>query len=86
MAIVTLVVHEFTLGDIDDPAIYAAAPLWDWQQSEVGKWVMEHAVEIPQWGQSNDYRTYSYRFRVTAKFKEQDATFFKLKYDNSKAS
>jgi len=86
MAIVTLVVHEFTLGDVDDPEIYAAAPLWEWQQSDAGKWVMNNAVEVPQWGNCTDYQTYSYRFRVTAKFKEQDATFFKLKYDNSKAS
>lgn len=86
MAIVTLVVHEFSVGDVDDPDLYAAQPLWEWQQSESGKWVMEHAVETPQWGRLNDYHTYQLRYRVTAKLREQDATFFKLKYDNTNGS
>jgi hypothetical protein len=77
---VTLTVHEFKMGDVDDPDLYAAQPLWEWQKSEVGKWVMEHATETPQWGRSNDYRTYAYHYRVTAKFSEADATFFKLKW------
>ena len=34
---VTLVVHEFTLGDVDDPEIYAAVPLYEWQLSDAGK-------------------------------------------------
>jgi len=80
---VTLVVYEFTLSDVDDPEIYAAVPLFEWQQTDAGKWVMEHAVETPQWGRCNDYRTYSLMYRVTAKLKEADATFFKLKYDKT---
>ena len=84
MGIVTIVVYEFSVGDVDDPDLYAAAPLWEWQQSEAGKWIMEHSVETPQWGRSNDYRTYSLHYRVTAKLHEQDATFFKLKYDYPK--
>jgi len=83
MAIIKLVVHEFTMGDVDDPELYAAQPLWEWQQSEIGQWVMANAVETPQWGRCNDYHTYQLKFRVTARLQEQDATFFKLKYDNS---
>jgi hypothetical protein len=82
---VTLVVHEFKLGDVDDPILYAAQPLWEWQQTEAGKWVMTHAMEVPCWGRHDDYHTYQYVFRVTAKFHEADATFFKLKYDNFKS-
>lgn len=74
------------MGDVDDPEIYAAQPLWEWQQTEAGKWVMKNAVETPQWGRSTDYRTYDYLFRVTAKLREQDATFFKLKFQNLNGS
>jgi hypothetical protein len=80
---VTLVVHEFTLGDVDDPEIYAAVPLFEWQLSDAGKWVMANAIETPQWGQCRDYHSYSLRYRVTAKLKDEDATFFKLKYDHT---
>ena len=38
-----VVVHEFPMGDVEDPDLYAAQPLWDWQNSEAGAWVMEHA-------------------------------------------
>lgn len=86
MGILTVVVHEFSVGDVDDPDLYAAHPLWEWQQSAAGTWVMENAVETPQWGRSNDHRTYQLRYRVTAKLREQDATFFKLKYDNPNRS
>ncbi len=83
---ITLVVHEFTLGDVDDPDIYAAVPLFEWQLSDAGKWVMKHAIETPQWRKCNDYRSYSLRYQVTAKLKDEDATFFKLKYDSTKNS
>jgi hypothetical protein len=42
-------VHEFNMGDVEDPDLYAAQPLYEWQQSEQGKWIMEHAVEPPFW-------------------------------------
>jgi hypothetical protein len=32
----TVVVHEFTMGDVEDPDIYAAEPLLAWQKSEAG--------------------------------------------------
>jgi len=83
MNVVTIVVFEFSVGDVDDPDLYAASPLWDWQQTDTGKWVMDNAIETPQWGRVNDYRTYSIRYRVIAKLKDTDATFFKLKYDNA---
>jgi hypothetical protein len=80
---VTLAVHEFSVGDVDDPDLYAAWPLWEWQQSDAGKWVMANAIETPQWSKCNDYHSYSLRYRVTAKLKDEDATFFKLKYDHT---
>jgi hypothetical protein len=80
---VTLVVHKFKLGDVDDPILYAAQPIWEWQQTEAGKWVMEHAIEEPMWGRSNSPDTFEYLFRITAQFNDADATFFKLKYDRT---
>ena len=34
-------VHTFNMGDVEDPEIYVAGPLFDWQQTEKGKWIME---------------------------------------------
>jgi hypothetical protein len=33
-------VHEFTMGDVEDPDLYAAQPLIEWEKSESGQWVM----------------------------------------------
>ena len=31
-----LVVHRFRLGDVEDPDLYAAEPLYKWQESDSG--------------------------------------------------
>ena len=78
---VKLLVHTFTLGDVDDPELYAAQPIWEWQQTEAGKWIMENAIEEPCWGRHIDHTTYSYRYKIVATLTESDATWFRLKYD-----
>lgn len=75
----TVVVHEFTLGDVEDPDIYAAEPLLAWQKSAAGEWVMSHSVDQPQWHRTV-YAFYGYRYCITARLKEQDELFFKLKF------
>ena len=75
-----LLVHRFRLGDVEDPVLYAAAPIWEWQQTEAGKFVMEHAVESPWWVRTVDAATYGFEFAIMARMKESDQTFYKLKY------
>ena len=73
-------VHEFTIGDVEDPDIYAAGPIIDWQNSEAGKFVMAHAVEQPYWIRQVDYQSYGQKYRIIARLSEQNQTFFKLKF------
>ena len=75
-----VIVHEFTLGDVEDPEIYAAEPLWKWQQSERGQWIMTHAVEAPTWQQRADHLIYGYKFIVKAKLRDDDYLIYKLKW------
>jgi hypothetical protein len=77
---VRLRVHEFRMGDVEDPELYAAEPLWKWQQSEEGQWVMQNAMEQPSWHLTTDYDSYGYLVYVTADLQDEDATFFKLKW------
>ena len=62
-----IVVHEFTMGDVEDPDLYAAEPLQKWQQSEEGQWIMAHAAETPSWYRIPDQLQYGYKFQVRAK-------------------
>jgi hypothetical protein len=79
-----VIVHTFRLSDVEDPEIYAAGPIWDWQQSAAGCWVMEHAVEKPYWTYRTDYHSYGYEFNIVARLSEADQIFFKLKYVGTK--
>jgi hypothetical protein len=78
-----LVVYRFRMGDVEDPVLYAGQPIHAWQQTEAGKFVMEHAVESPWWVRHMDPHDYGYQFVIMARMKESDQTFFKLKYVNT---
>ena len=75
-----IVVHEFTMGDVDDPDLYAAQPLWEWQQSEKGQWIMENSVETPSWYRIPDTLQYGYKFQVRAKLSGPRLTEYLLRH------
>jgi len=77
-------VYEFTLGDVDDPEIYAAAPIWDWQQSDPGCWVLEHAVNKPYYVQHMDVDILGYQFKIMARLSDRDQVFWRLKWGGIK--
>lgn len=79
---IKLVVHTFTMGDVEDISLYVATPLYEWEQSESGKWVMEHALEVPYWQESIGADTWGYRIAIVATLKDEDATYFRLKWGN----
>lgn len=77
-------VHEIRMGDAEDPDLMVASPIWEWQQTEAGKFVMEHAVDQPYWTRHMDYSSYGYTYRIMARLSEQNETFWRLKYVDSK--
>ena len=76
----TIVVHEFTMGDVEDPDLYAAQPLWDWQESQEGKWIIEHAVETPMWHRIPDEMQYRWAYRISAKLSGARLTEWLLRH------
>jgi hypothetical protein len=75
-----IVVHTFTMGDVEDPDLYAAQPLYEWQESEAGKWVMEHAAESPMWHRMADPMSYGYKYSITAKLQGARLTEWLLRH------
>ena len=75
-----IIVHEFMMGDVEDPDLYAAEPLMKWQNSEEGQWVMEHAVETPSWYRIPDTLQYGYKFQVRAKLSGPRLTEYILRH------
>ena len=73
-------VHEFTMGDVDDPEIYAAQPIWEWQKSERGQWVMNNAYEVPIYHHQQDFASMQHKYVIRAKFMGPALTEWLLRY------
>ena len=78
-----MVVHRFRIGDVEDAVLYAIEPIWQWQQSDAGQFVMENAVEPPWWVRHVDLNWYGFEFVIMARMRESDQTFYTLKYVNT---
>ena len=76
----TVVLHEFRMGDVEDPYIYAAEPLSEWQQTEAGQWAMAHCVVQPEFVCHPSTEFWGYSVRVTGRLNESDYLYWQLKY------
>ena len=77
--IVKAVIGRLTLGDVEDPEIYAAGPLIEWQNSEKGQWCMENCIDAPYYSIMQDYNSWGYTIKIVGDLLEQDYTYFTLR-------
>ena len=77
-----VVVHEFRMGDVEDPDLYAAQPLYDWEKSEAGQWVMKNAADTPTWYRMADPMSFGYQYQIRAKLMGPALTEWLLRYGN----
>ena len=75
-----VVVHRFRMGDVEDPDLYAAQPLYEWQESEAGKFVMQNAVGQPEWHRNVDNASFGYQYAVVAELEKKKLSEFYLKF------
>ncbi len=75
-----IIVHEFSMGDVEDPDLYAAEPLHKWEDSEQGRWIMKNAVETPSWYRIADFTSFGYRYQIRAKLMGPALTEWMLRY------
>ena len=73
-------VHKFRLGDVEDPEIYAAAPIMEWEKSEKGKWLKEHSKQQMEYIVRPNQDTYGWMVIIFAWLEEQDITYYRLKW------
>ena len=76
----TVTVYEFSIGDVDDPDLYAAQPLIEWENSDKGQWIMNNAIETPSWHRISEPSTFGYRYCIRAKFMGAALTEYLLRY------
>ena len=75
-----MILHEFTMGDVVDPYLYAAFPISEWQQTEMGQWVMENLEGEATFHVGPDRDTFGYRVVITGNLNPKAETFFRLKF------
>jgi hypothetical protein len=73
--------HAFSMGDVDDVEIYAAQPIYEWQQSDHGRWVMEHASDL-RFYQHADPHTFGHRITIQGELEDAKATEYFLRWNN----
>jgi hypothetical protein len=75
-----VIVHRFRLGDVEDPDLYAAEPLYKWQESDPGKFIMEHAIDKPEWHRHLDQSTYGYQYAIVAELEMKKLSEYYLRF------
>jgi hypothetical protein len=79
--IMTQVVHQIKMGDVEDPDIMVADPIWKWQQTESGKWIMDNSVEKPSWHRHPDHHGFGWVYEIHAYFTPKQLTYWKLRFE-----
>ena len=74
------VVKQIRMGDVEDPDLFVAQPIYEWQQTDAGKYVMQHSKPEPMWLRSMDPSTYGYLYTIKAYLEPEEITFFELKF------
>lgn len=73
--------HSFSMGDVDDVDIYAAQPIYEWQQTEQGQWVMEHATDLVYYTGA-DPITFGYKITICGEIDGPAATEYFLRWNS----
>lgn len=61
--------HTFRMGDVEDVDIYVAQPIYEWQQTDHGRWVMEHAYDLKYFTRP-DTEAWGYRVAIRGEIKD----------------
>ena len=78
-----VLVHEIKMGDVDDPDLMIAAPIYEWQQTGSGKYIMENSNPTAKWVRANSPNRYDFghTYSILAYLTEKQVTYWKLKYE-----
>ena len=78
-----VIVHKFRVGDAEDPDLYAAEPILEWERQPSGKFIMENSIEQPVWHRHLDHLTYGYQYTITAELEKKKLAEYYLRFDKA---
>lgn len=78
---IEFVAHIIYMSDVEDPDLFVADPIYKWQQTDEGKWIMKNSNPIPMWKRTYDTKTYfGYAYYIHAYLKPKEYTYWSLKF------
>jgi hypothetical protein len=73
-------VHKFNMGDVEEPELYAGHALYEWQQTEKGKFIMtygrNHTYNI-----TPDFSTYGYMCVILCELNAKKLAEYYLRWE-----
>jgi len=72
-------VKEIAMGDCEDPYLYAAFPIYEWEQSEEARWLKSKCNDLVFFCDS-DPNTWGFKIRIYAPLEGEALTYYNLKY------
>lgn len=80
-----VMLHSFNMGDVEDVSLYAAQPIWEWQQTDLGRWATENCENL-QWQTQPDVSTFGHRVDITGTINDpRKVTEYLLKWQPKKS-
>lgn len=76
---VKIIFHTFRMGDVEDPELYAAGPLYEFMKTPKGLWIKENCGD-PMFNTMLDPYSYGYKISVYGEVEEKLATEYYLKW------
>jgi len=75
-------VKEIRMGDVEDPYLYAAFPLHEWEQTEECRWIRSQMNEGDElvFFCDNDPNNWGFVIRIYAPLTGKALTYYNLKY------
>ena len=70
-------VKEITMGDCEDPYLYAAFPIHEWEQTEEAEWLKTQCDDLVFFCDTHDY---GFIIRIYAPLQGEALTYYNLKY------
>jgi hypothetical protein len=77
---ISYVVHEFNMGDVEDPDLWAAQSLYEWEKTPAGNWVMNNSNPIASWHR-HPHLHYGWRYEIHAYLTSKQLVYYKLKFE-----
>jgi hypothetical protein len=71
--------HTFNVADVEDPDLWAAMSLGEWEESPAGKWAMKNTNPTPSWHRISHNYTWQYQIKIYLTPKQ--LTYYKLRFE-----